>query len=285
MSSPTGQPTAQTGQHCALGPLVVTDMELSELEGAHRRLLAGSEPVGQEVEDSVPAGGAREARRSLMARGLLDESGGLAGADDISVLVTTVLDVRLGADLVLVVERVEAVGGAGSDGDGAGTAHAGEVSSDPEVRRGTRLVHLVASGACVEDLLPDGSHHLYLLLDRADVVAWVTAVTVPRCAVAGTGPVRAVHPDRPEEIPLMLGHPCILVELSVIVPDQEVRDAVDAETASPAHHLLALGRSGCWVTEVDPGRSLPETVLFRPVHPGWVGEWVRSALDDGGVPP
>ncbi len=262
-----------------LGPVVLTDVELAVLEAAHRRLLGQPEHGAPPEEQAGTAGAEREARRSLVARGLLGEDGELPEDDDVALLLGTVLDVRLAAERVLVVERILTGAGSGQGGS-LGSGRRGG-SDDLRVRRGTRLVHLVRSGACVEDLLVNGSHHLYLLLERDEVVPWVTRVTVPPDAVAATGPTLAVHPGRPDEIPKVLGHPTVLVELSVLAPTAEASDAVRRRSAARPHHLLALGPSGCWVCEVDPRTPLPESVVFTPVHPGWVGEWVRSALDEG----
>lgn len=260
----TGPPAPQDVRTpAALGPVVVTARELAVLEEEHRRLLG--EPATEAGHADAAAAEVRalqEARLSLVARGLLGTDGALREDDDLAVLVATVLDVRLAADRVLVVERIQA-------GPGA-TAHP---------LRGTRLAHVVDAGACVEDVLPDGSHHLYLLLDRAEVTAWVTSVTVPEGATAGAGPVRAVDPGRPEQIPTILGRPSVLAELSVLYPALAAGGSRHDRGHPPVHHLLALGPSGCWVTDLEPGRTLPGRVTFRPVDPGWVQDWVRSVLD------
>ncbi len=261
----TGRPAPEgAATPPGLGPVVVTDRELAVLEEEHRRLLG--EPVDAEADRAEgPAGEVRalqEARLSLVARGLLGRDGGLCEDDDLAVLVVTLLDVRLAADRVLVVERVQA---------------APEVTAEP--LRGTRLVHVVDSGACVEDVLPDGSRHLYLVLDRAQVGTWVAAVTVPGGAAAGRGPVLVVDRDRPEQIPTILGRPSVLAELSVLPSAAEAHRSTHDRDGAPVHHLLALGPSGCWVTDVAAGRSLPGRVTFRPVDPGWVQDWVRSVLD------
>ncbi|GGK62338.1 hypothetical protein [Ornithinimicrobium pekingense] len=269
----------------ALGPVVVTQTELTLLEAAHRRLLgedpdvaAGPAHVDAAVVDADPAAGAgaaREARLSLVARGLLDRAGDLLEDDEAALLVTTLLDLRLAADRVLVVDRV--VAGAGPAA-GAGDDDGDHVPGPgPRHSHGTRLVHVLGDGACVEDLLPDGARHLYLLLDAEEVVPWVTDVTVPPDAAPATGPPRAVRPDRPEEIAEVLGRPTVLAELSVLTPGDGAPAAWTGQEAPPTRALLALGPAGCWVTEVRRGEDLPGHVLFRPVHPGWVEEWVRSA--------
>lgn len=255
----------------AIGPVVVTDLELSLLEDAHLRLLAedlgaGSSGPGREASPDAAA----EARLSLVARGLLDERGELSGTDEATELVTTMLDVRLAADVVLVAERVGAADPVLDSASG---------TTGPGGRRLVRLVHVVGSGACVEDVLPDGAHHLHLLLDRDAVALWVTAATVPPGAATGTGPPRTVDPARPETIAAGLSGPTALVELSALVPGRAADPSPGASVPS-AHHLAALGPSGCWVTDVDARRPLPERVVFRPVEPAWVGEWVRTVLDD-----
>lgn len=285
MSRTARRPPARDGAEAedapptALGPVVVTDLELTVLEAAHRRLLAEPEPgVPWPEEGTGNDDGEREARRSLVARGLLTEGGELAEDSDVAQVLATVLDIRVTSDRVLVVERVVAAGGPQDDAAAAGRLQAG--SDDPAVHSGARLVHLVASAACVEDLLADRSHHLYLLLDRDEVVPWVTGVTVPPDAAGGTGPVLVLDPERPDGMAAMLGHPSVLAELSVLASATEALDATRHRQASPAHHLLALGPSGCWVTDVEPGRSLPASVVCRPVGRGWVAEWVRSALGE-----
>jgi hypothetical protein len=260
--------------------VVVTARELALLEDAHRRLLGGAEPDAGPVPDAQghEDGAEREARLSLVARGFLDASGDLPEDGDVALLVATVLDVRLAADRVLVAERVVAGGLEPHEPAPGGRPHPDSCTA-PDVRHGTRLVHLLDPGACVEDVLPDGSHHLYLLLDGEEVVPWVTAVTVPSDATAGSGPALVVHPDRPEELPGLLGGPTVLAELALLTCRvDELAPAQDRSTF-PAHHLLALGPSGCWVTDVEPGRPPTGSLVFRPVRPQWVEEWVRRALD------
>ena len=255
----------------AIGPVVVTDLELSLLEDAHLRLLGEDLTAGSSgTEHQAAPGAAAEARLSLVARGLLDEHGELSGTDGATEVVMTMLDVRLAADVVLVAERVVAAGPVLDSASGA---------TGPGGRRLVRLVHVVGSGACVEDVLPDGAHHLHLLVDRDALAPWVTAATVPPDAAPGTGPPRAVNPTRPETIATELSGPTALVELSALVPDRTADPSPDASMPS-AHHLVALGPAGCWVTDVDVRRTLPERVVFRPVDPAWVGEWVRTVLDD-----
>lgn len=272
-----------------VGPVIVTDAELAVLEAAHRRLLAeelppqsgpeheagpqagdraaGEDGASRRVRRDVEARAAeREARRSLVARGILDAGGELQEDGDLRLLVTTLLDVRAASPRVLLVERV--VAGPGPDG-----------GADRHARRGCRLVYLVASGACVEDVLPDGSHHLYLELDLDEVALRVTEVAVPEDAAAAVGPRRAVDPARPDELVRALGSPTALVELSVLESPAAVPPALADGHASPAHHLVAMGPSGCWLTDVDPSRPLPESLVFRPVGRGWVAGWVRSQLD------
>lgn len=272
--------TVTDGTHPgALGPLVVTARELALLEDAHHRQLGGTEQHGHRMPeaDVDDDGAARQARLSLVARGFLDASGELSEDGDLALLVATVLDVRLAADRVLVAQRVVA-GGPARHAPTTGDRPRAGACTEPDVRHGTRLVHVLDPGACVEDVLPDGSHHLYLLLDRDDVVPWVTAVTVPSDATAGCGRALVGDPDRPEDLPALLGRPTVLAELAVLTSCVDEPATAAELSTSAAHHLLALGPSGCWVTDVEPGPPAV-SLVFRPVHPQWVEEWVCRAVD------
>lgn len=252
----------------SLGPVVVTDLELAVLEEEHLRSL-GERPEGpgsdEPASDDPAEQAARdEARRSLVARGLLDADGRLGEDDDVGVLLTTLLDVRLGADVVLVAECT---------------------TVGPPGRRSTRLVHVLGDAACVEDLGDEGSHHLALVLDRAEVDAWVAAGVVPDDAAPVTGPDRVVRATG-EDLPTALGHPTVLAELAELRHgpeddhdgDHDGDHDDEGEDAGAPHHLVALGPRGCWVALVHPGRPLPRQMIFDAVDPGWVRRWARSAI-------
>ena len=228
--------------------LALTAAELTELEDARLADL-GQQPVTQRSATAL------QARRSLVARGLLDTGGGLPVDDsDESLLLTTVLDVRLTATRSLAVERVVASGPQG-------------------FVRGVRLVHLLDDdeGAVVEDVLEDDVRHLWLAPAQRQVVEAVTSVTVPAAAVPGCGGPRSVRSGDPEALASTLDHPTVLAELTVV----ESGDPVSAE-------LVALGPRGCWSAHIDRSEEPPGVLEFLPVPPGQVAAWVGAAARPGG---
>lgn len=258
-----------------LGPIILTGTEVVLLEQVHRRCgepaAAGRRPLADAPGVDSPE--VAEARRSLIARGLLDGWGRLADDPVLGPVTATLLDVRAGAARVITVERMLATDMPGAPpAAGVRSALDGSVADgsalDSHAATALRLVHLIPEGACVEDLLPDGSHHLYLLLGLADVVPAVTAVTVPGDAVAGARRVQVPLP-RLDELAAALGRPTALVELTVLDP---------GAPASQPGHLLALGPTGCWVSEVDRGAPLPDPLCFEPVDSSWVEERMRDVL-------
>lgn len=253
------------------GPaLVLTAHELTVLEEAHVRGLAsrghaartldpedaGSDGVGVHdagphdvgVHDADPQeAGQAQARRSLLARGLLSPVGLLPEGTDLGLLLETLLDVRLAAQALVVVERLLGEG-----------------------RRDLRLLHLVAEGGVVEDIHPEGLHGLDLVLEGADLVAAVTEMVVPDDATAGDGPEVTLELSDVGVLPDVLRRPTVLAELTLVLPQGE-------ETG----HLVALGPGGCWAGRRSSGRDV---LRLWPVAPGWVEElassWVCGVVDD-----
>lgn len=263
--------------------LALTEAELTELGSAHLRSLgidegcAGELAPGRDLHARTQA--AVEARRALVARGLLTPTGCLldghggpgAGAADAGVpegqdsadadgswdeaaqIIRAVLDIRAAATRTLVVDRLVA------------TSDQGHVQHD------VRLVHLLDDVACVEDLTDGGACYLWLLLGPEEVAAAVAGVVVPEDAAPGSGPVRPAPVDRPEVMGELLDRPTVLATLSVL----------DAEAEPVDEHLLALGPRGCWLARRTPGAPGPQLV-FRAVEPGWVLDRVRDLI---GTPP
>lgn len=267
------------GGASVLGPLVVTEAELAVLEAAHLRLLGEPRPRALCRDEAQPGTAEGEAWMSLAARGLLDERGELREEGDLGLVVSTVLDVRLGAHATLVVERM--VLGRGTEVAGRPCPDGAQPEPEP-ARHGLRLVHLIGSAACVEDLIPDGSHHLYLLLSLQDAVRAVTDATVPPGARAGSGRPRVVRTDLPEQMRTLLEHPTVLVDLAAVtpsLPDEGSGAPAGPVDARSAHHLVAMGPSGCWVADIDREGPVPATVVFSPIDPGWVERWVRSVME------
>ncbi|WP_131105172.1 hypothetical protein [Ornithinimicrobium sufpigmenti] len=266
---------AGTAQHRSLGPaLVLTAVELTVLEEAHARGLSAQASApgftgSEEVPDTGPVdagptgaepndAGWSQARWSLVARGLLTTDGGLPEDTDLGRLLQTLLDVRLAAAALVVVERLV--------GDG---------------RRDVRLLHLVPQGGVVEDVHPEGLHGLDLMLSADRLVAAVTEMLVPADARAGDGPevtadlagaaARPGAADASVLLPALLHHPTVLAELTMVRPQHEATG-----------HLVALGPGGCWAGPTPSGLGL---LRLSPVGPGWVGEVATSWVQDVvGVP-
>lgn len=262
------------------GPaLVLTAAELTLLEAAHVRGLATHAPethlAGEEtIGDTVLAGGGAtdagepddgptgrgptagalgQARWSLVARGLLSSDGRLPEDTDLGLLLQTLLDVRLAAEALVVVERLVGEG-----------------------RRDVRLLHLLPQGGVVEDVYPEGLHGLDLMLSGARLVTAVTEMLVPADATGGDGPqVIADLPERsaPGEasglwtrLPALLHHPTVLAEVTMVRPQQEA-----------VGHLVALGPRGCWAGPTPTARGL---LRLSPVEPEWIGELMTSWVQE-----
>jgi hypothetical protein len=231
--------------------LALTSTELEVLEAAHLSGLVGHRPagVGRSVEDRWV-----EAIRSLTARGLLAHDGTIADATPAGEVARTLLDVRLGADTVIVLERL---------------------LGDPGHPRDLRVVHLLPVGGVVEDVHPDGVHGLDLVLDPARLVRAVTDVILPpdvgrgpAAPPGGPGPPPVVvQPGEVELLPSLLGHPTVLAELTLVEQGGRVQG-----------HLLALGPAGCWAATREEG-----PLRFVPVAVDWVGSrvtaWVEEVVD------
>ena len=257
----------QDGGPVCRGPaLVLTAEELAVLEAAHHRSLTAltGEPVSEvgvpgaepdrptgQIDGPGPPGeaGLVQARCSLVARGLLSPAGQLEPDTDLGLLLQALLDVRVAAEAVVVVERLL--------GDG---------------RRDLRLLHLVPQGGVVEDVHPEGLHGLDLALRGADLLAAVTQLVVPDDATRGEGSQISVEMTDVAALPELLHRPTVLAELTMLRPAEE-------ETG----HLVALGPRGCWAGPRPSGRGL---LRLSPVEPGWVGElaggWIRAVVPELG---
>lgn len=269
-----------TAEDPPAGPLLcLTATELEVLEVAHLHGLAGHRPTpAQEGEDPGPAW--MEAIASLTARGLLDARGRLNEGTAAGQAAQTMLDVRLAAGAVVVVERLVEAGGA---------------------RRDLRLLHLLPLGAVVEDVHAEGLHGLDLVLDAGPLVEGTVAMLVPHGMdddeAAGSPPRRLVEvdtadPEAASRMPALLGHPTVLAELSLVPassPGSVGSPGSAGPPGSPASiggsqpaitgHLLALGPAGCWAAVRAEG-----PLRFSRVPASWLREtleaWVATVLED-----
>lgn len=233
--------------------LALTSTELEVLEAAHLTGLAGHRPSGT---GAAVADGWVEAIRSLTVRGLLAHDGTIAAATPAGEVAQTLLDVRLGASTVIVVERL---------------------LGDPGHRRDLRVLHLLPVGGVLEDVHPDGVHGLDLVLDPGRLVRAVTDAILP--PDVGRGPDAppgspgphpvVVQQGEAELLPSLLGHPTVLAELTLVEQGGRVEG-----------HLLALGPAGCWAASREEG-----PLRFVPVAVDWVGSrvtaWVEEVVDRG----
>ena len=244
----------------AVGPaLVLTVEELTVLEQAHLRgleavpgdpLLSADNPdVSADNPDALADSpdvhdvGLLQARWSLIGRGLLSPQGLVPEDTDLGLLLQTLLDVRVAAEALVVVERLLGEG-----------------------RRDLRLLHLVPQGGVVEDVHPDGLHGLDLVLTDAGLVTAVTQMVVPADAQAGRGEEVTVEMSDFAALPDLLQRPTVLAELTMLRPEGE-------ETG----HLVALGPRGCWA---GPRLSGQGRLRLSPVEPDWVGELVSTWVGD-----
>lgn len=197
--------------------------------------------------EARPPADLAQARWSLVARGLLLPEGRLPEGTELGLLLQTLLDVRLAADAMVVVERLTGEG-----------------------RRDLRLLHLVPQGGVVEDVHPEGLHGLDLALSGSDLVAAVTEMVVPADARAGAGEEITLVMADVDALPVALHHPTVLAELT-LVPARGVE----------VGHLVALGPRGCWAGPRPRGQ---EPLRLAPVEPGWVEElaasWVHDLVPD-----
>lgn len=244
MDAATGDASAREAMDAVARPvLVLTPEELDLLEEAHAHSL------GVEPERDVPVTPARaQALHSLQGRGLLGGDARLLEGGALTDLVLLMLDVRVAADALLVVERRLA----GS-----------------EDRPDLRLLHLLPSGGVVEDLHPGGWHGLDLHVDPDLLAEQALATVLPPDARAGEG----------DDLVLDLGDPdaaaswgaVLLAELTLARPAGGTEESV----------LLAVGSSGCHLA-TDPGRT-DGRVTFVPTTPEvvqtMVREWVSRVVD------
>ncbi|WP_298888000.1 hypothetical protein [uncultured Serinicoccus sp.] len=281
-TTPTGPGTTPTGTGPRGGPvLVVTAVELELLEDAHDRLLdataldegaarhgrvTGSAPGADPPATPERARPARaEALLSLQGRGLLDADGALTTGTAFTDLVLVMLDVRLAAEALLVVERRFA---------GA------------EERPDLRLLHLIAAGGVAEDLHGGGWHGFDLLVDPGQLAEEALAPVLPPDARPGRGEPVVLDPEDPDAAADALGAG-LLAELTLARPGSGTEESV----------LLAVGASGCHVAwapgtprEGPPTARAPDdhpaarpTLTFAPTSPdalrAVVLEWVSRVVD------
>ena len=284
---PVGDRDDRPAQSPALEPLLsVTTEEWVALECAYRRWV--------EVEDPELPATPPETALSLMARGMIDEQGCLRVDSVAGVVVAHILDTMVSADLVVIIERLV---GRAEEGDSSLETETQELENqelenqeperqEPEPREpetqepwpeaDVRILHLHHSGeGSVQDILPSGIHSLSVLADPEQLATILTELLVPADAVPGTGPQRRAHPERPEELPELLGKPSVLAELTALAPDG-LEDA----------HLIALGPGGCFTAArpPDPGPQAPiPDFVFEPVGPGWAIDWVQDLLAKRGT--
>ncbi|MGC5584009.1 hypothetical protein [Ornithinimicrobium sp. W1665] len=252
--------------------VTLTDSELAVLEEAHLRELAGGPepggtgPGGADLGGTDPDGASEHARRTLRARGLLTADGDLVpgdvaedGAPDLPAAVGLALDVRLSADVRVVASRlVGPLLGVGPE--------------EHRPVRSTRVLHLVAQGACVEDLDEEGLHSLALTTDQEQAARSLEEALLPPDAADGRGGPVQVDTARVEHLVEALGRPTVLAELAVLVPKG---DGPGAPAATGV--LLAMGPGGCWAgpTAVDEdGRT-----TLHPVPRTWLGDRARLTVD------
>ena len=161
----------------------------------------------EKLADKIPA----ELGREIMAH-----DGTIAAATPAGEVAQTLLDVRLGASTVIVVERL---------------------LGDPGHRRDLRVLHLLPVGGVLEDAHPDGVHGLDLVLDPGRLVRAVTDAILP--PDVGRGPDAppgspgphpvVVQQGEAELLPSLLGHPTVLAELTLVEQGGEPAEAYARE--------------------------------------------------------
>lgn len=259
--------------------LVLTEEELLLLEQAHLDGLTECPDVDARSPGARGTahrqGGLAEARRSLTGRGLLSADGRLAEDSGPAHVLGLLLDVRLAADLLVVVERRMA---------------------GREDRPDCRLVHVMhlERVAVVEDVQADGLRGLHLVVgeehsshshraaEQAGLVEAALAPVLPADAVPGTGPVRCVDVARPDLLTTVLSGAVVLAEITVTTPD--------TRGDSPRGALLTVGPDGCFLARRGaagtawPGTTSEGVLRFEPVSredvtrllTGWMADAVRS---------
>ncbi|WP_151525256.1 hypothetical protein [Serinicoccus kebangsaanensis] len=238
------------------GPLlVVTPAELELLEDAHAAHLGLEGPAGGPADGQgqgrPPArgrAGRTEALRSLQGRGVLDAQARLVAGSAVADLVLVLLDVRVSAQALLVVERRL-----------AGSEHQADL----------RLLHLVESGGVVEDLHPQGWHALDLCLEPAELADRALEPMLPPDAAPGGGEPITLDTGDPDPSTARLSA-SVLAELTLVRPDGRPEASV----------LLAVGERGCHLAhreDLDEAtRRGSGALVFTPVAPDTVRELVRG---------
>lgn len=249
--------------------LALTATELEVLEVAHLSGLVEHRPEPDDGADTSAVW--VEAIRSLTARGLLGPDGRLAVDSVAGQIAQTVLDVRLGAAAVVVVERLLEADDVGRGRLASGSGR----DARSGTRRDLRLLHLLPLGAVVEDVHAEGLHGFDLILEPDQLIPAVTDLVVPPDALPGPtqdgqASVVDIDADQVEQLPVLLGRPTVLVELTLATADGRAEG-----------HLVALGPGGCWAAPRSPGR-----LRFAAVPPDWVGRtvdaWVSRVGGRGG---
>lgn len=219
------------------GPVVaLTDEELLALTDEQGVVVlpyaAGLEPPQRHIA-------IRAARRSLEARGLvvtpgsggLSEDGGRATFGAAVGVLGSMLQLRAAAPVVLVLHRL------------LGAAPGQQESS------AVRYLHVVGQTGVVEDVSPDGIHHLGL----ATSDSWeqvVTEFVVPPDAWGDPAgePLVGHDPAAADTLLDALGHPTVLLDLAL----------ASAAPDDPDPWLLALGPHGCWCSRDQGRRYVPQ---------------------------
>ncbi|OLT14932.1 hypothetical protein BJF80_11145 [Serinicoccus sp. CUA-874] len=271
MGTVTGvDPSAAEVPGVGTGPLlVVTPEELDLLERAHAAHLGldpQPEPLTEGADLQRREGARDEALRSLQGRGLLDAHGRLVEDQPLAELVLLLLDVRLGARALLVVERRLA---------GA------------EDRPDLRLLHLIEAGGVVEDQHHTGWHGLNLCLEPSELADRALAPVLPPDAVAGQGEAMVLDLGDPDAAAARL-RASVLAELTLVRPEPvagaEPGPGSTPEVGPEESVLLAVGEHGCHLAR--PGTGTDGEVggpVFEPVTPGdvrdLVGGWVERVVE------
>lgn len=241
--------------------LVLTEAELEVTEEAHLRGLS-EEPVDaarpDETHGDLDSEEHRQARLSLVARGVIDSDGRLVEEGDLGQFLTVALDHRLASTTVLVLDRIM---GLPQDGSTEGE----------QDQHTARVLHLAPGSACVEDLDPGGLRSLGLVSETEELVAAATTFLLPPDSVAGTGG-GVVATGQTSELMDALGRPTVLAELILL-------EQAPGATRILQTHLLAIGPGGCYLATRPVDTDPTQGMAFRPVGPEWVGEWVRAAVE------
>lgn len=219
------------------GPvLTLTDEELLALTDDQGVVVL---PYAGGLEPSQRHLAVRAAQRSLEARGLLVTSesraivaaSGGATAGPAPALLGSMLQLRAAAPAVMVLHRL------------LGAAPGHEESS------AVRYLHVVGQTCVVEDVSPDGIHHLGLATSESWVQVLTDFVVPPDAWGDPDGEPLVWHdPAAADALLAALGNPTVLLDLAL----------VSAAPDDPPAWLLALGPHGCWCTRDGGRRYVPQ---------------------------